>query len=92
MGKSKPRWYPNKKQNQYGNFCSYYEESNNGYGYCESLLTNGNPTVICKGNPHNCCKVKYHDMARKNGKQYNDYWKHQEELERIQDEYWRNNK
>ena len=51
MGKSKPRWYPNKKQNQYGNFCSYYEESNNGYGYCEALLTNGNPTVICKGNP-----------------------------------------
>lgn len=82
MGKGKPRKNPNKPQNRYRDFCQYYEESGGEHGHCEALLTNGNPTVICKGNPHNCCKVKYSEMARKNGKQYNDYW----EYERVKNE------
>ena len=90
MSKGKPRWYPNKPQNRYGKKCEYYEETDSGYGYCEALFTMKNPTVVCKGNPHNCCKVRYSEMARKNGKQYNDYWKNEVELERLQEEYRKN--
>lgn len=64
MGKGKPRHNPKKLQNRYGSKCSYYEVVM-GESYCERLLTNGNPTKICKGNRHNCCKVKFHDMAQK---------------------------
>lgn len=83
MGKGKPRHDPKKPQNRYGSKCWNYEEVG-GNSFCEMLcITNGNPTKICKGNRHNCCKVKYHDMAQKNGKQYNDYWKHQEEKDKV---------
>lgn len=83
MGKGKPRHNPKKLQNRYGNKCCYYEVVM-GVSYCENFFIKGNPTKICKGNPHNCCKVKYHDMAQKNGKQYNNYWKHQEEKDKMQ--------
>ena len=90
MGKGKPRWYPNKPQNRYGKKCEYYEGNDDGQGCCEALFTMKNPTVVCKGNPHNCCKVKYSEMARMNGKQYNDYWENEVELEKLQEEYRKN--
>lgn len=63
MGKGKPRWYPDKKQNKYGDWCSACEDVNDKL-YCEAHQGT-NATDICKGNPHNCCKVKYHKEATK---------------------------
>ena len=65
MGKGKLRCNPDKKQNGYGNWCQYAEISNNklicemGYG----------DTSICKGNMHNCIKVKYRKLASRSDKQ-----------------------
>lgn len=63
MGRGKPRHNPDKKQNKYGNWCDACEEVN-GKLYCEAMHGT-NATKICKGNPHNCCKVKYHKEATK---------------------------
>lgn len=63
MGRGKPRNNPDKKQNKYGNWCNACEEVN-GKLYCEAMQGT-NDTKICKGNPHNCCKVKYHKEATK---------------------------
>jgi hypothetical protein len=52
MGKGKPRHNPDKKQNNYGSHCSYYEEN---CTYCEALLK----STKCKGNPYNCIKSLY---------------------------------
>lgn len=61
MGKGKPRHDLNKKQNKYGKYCSYYEKySNKSEPKCEISLGDVN---ICKGNPHNCVKTKYHKLA-----------------------------
>ena len=54
MSKGKPRHDPDKPQNKLGKFCSYYEGYNDTY-WCE----HGWDVTKCKGNPHNCCKVKY---------------------------------
>lgn len=63
MGKGKPRRDPNKKQNNYGNWCSACDEID-GKLYCEAMQGT-NATKIYKGNPHNCVKVKYHKEATK---------------------------
>ena len=57
MGKNKPRHNLDKKQNKYGNKCWLYDDSSNT---CEHYQADCN---ICKGNPHNCVKVKYHKLA-----------------------------
>lgn len=62
MSKGKPRHDPNKKQNQYGFWCSAAEEFNDSLN-CE--LYGRKAAAICKGNPHNCCKVLYHNEATK---------------------------
>lgn len=56
MGKGKPRHDPNKVQNQLGEICPYYEYTN-GSPCCENSFVAD--VSICKGNPHNCVKVKY---------------------------------
>ncbi len=68
MGKNKPRKYPDKKQNKYGDWCQYAEE-HNGSIICEGGYGDTN---ICKGNRHNCIKVKYHQMATLSDKQKNE--------------------
>ena len=54
LGKNKPRHNPDKPQNKMGRHCSYYEGFNGQY-WCER----GWDVSKCKGNPHNCTKVKY---------------------------------
>ena len=54
MGKNKPRHNPDKPQNKTGEHCWYYEGFNGQY-WCER----GWDVSKCKGNPHNCTKVKY---------------------------------
>jgi hypothetical protein len=67
MSKGKPRHNPDKPQNNYGGICPYYEEYPNGSASCEnSFIANVN---ICKGNPHNCVKIKYHKLACRSDKQ-----------------------
>ena len=65
---NKKRWYPNKKQNNYPSICSYFED-HNGLFYCQGGETNA--AKICKGNPHNCIKTKYHREASKSDKRKN---------------------
>lgn len=60
MSKGKPRHNPYKKQNNYGSICPYYETYDNGTSSCEALIGD---TSICKGNRHNCIKVKYKKLA-----------------------------
>ena len=60
MGKEKPRLNPDKKQNNYLYPCPYFED-HNGFYVCEGGETNA--AKICKGNPHNCVKTKYHKLA-----------------------------
>lgn len=61
MKKRKPRKNPEKFQNKLGNICDYVEKDENGNERCEL----GNNINICKGNRHNCCKVKYTILASK---------------------------
>lgn len=70
MAKGKPRRYPNKPQNKKGSYCSRYEEYENGICYCE--WGNMRAAYICKGNPHNCVKTKYHRAASRSNKQMID--------------------
>ena len=67
MSKGKPRHDPNKPQNRLGKFCSYYEGYNNFY-WCEL----GWDVTKCKGNPHNCVKVKYQILASRSDIQKNN--------------------
>jgi len=55
----KPRHNPDKYQNKIGSICQWAEDDEFGKMRCEL----GNNIKICKGNPHNCCKVKYHKLA-----------------------------
>ena len=64
MAKGKPRHNPNKPQNKYGDWCNACEEVN-GELYCEVPSYGKKAAEICKGNPHNCCKVTYHKEAAK---------------------------
>jgi hypothetical protein len=64
MGKGKPRHNPDKKQNKYGSWCNYCDDYN-GHLLCEQ----GEDAKICKGNPHNCVKIKYHILASRSDKQ-----------------------
>lgn len=70
MGKGKPRWYPDKPQNKMPLICPRYEEHSGGIRYCEQ--GNINDAYICKGNPHNCVKTRYHRAASRSNKQIND--------------------
>ena len=67
MGKNRPRRYPNKPQNNKQNPCPRYEEYSNGNCYCEGGSVSD--AYICKGNPHNCVKTKYHRAASRSDKQ-----------------------
>lgn len=69
MGKGKQRLYPDKPQNNYPSVCPRYEE-HNGNHYCEQGWTGA--AKICKGNPHNCVKTKYHKLASRSNKQIID--------------------
>jgi hypothetical protein len=71
MGKNKPRHDPNKPQNKYGNECWYVEEIN-GHLYCTRYGTSNSVIPICKGNPHNCIKTKYHRLASMSNIQKNE--------------------
>lgn len=68
MGKGKPRWYPKKYQNQLGNECEFLLDMGNGIKICENDGIKCTDINICKGDRHNCCKVKYHILASTNGK------------------------
>ena len=70
MSKGKPRWYPDKPQNNKQNPCPRYEEYSSGGCYCEGGSVGD--AEICKGNPHNCMKTLYHRAASRSDKQIND--------------------
>ena len=70
MSKGKARWYPDKPKNNRQMPCPRYEEYSNGCCYCEQ--GDSNDAKICKGNPHNCVKTKYHRAASRSDKQIND--------------------
>ena len=70
MGKNKPRWYPDKPQNNKQIPCLRYEEYSDGNCYCYGGGVYD--ADICKGNPHNCIKTKYHRAASRSDKQIND--------------------
>ena len=70
MAKGKPRWYPDKPQNNQPLSCPRYEEHNNGTCYCEQGTSDD--AKVCKGNPHNCVKTKYHKLASRSNKQIID--------------------
>jgi len=61
MGKGDLRHNPDKRQNRQGRYCSYFEEHPNGFTCCENSFIAD--TAICKGNPHNCIKIKYKKLA-----------------------------
>lgn len=65
---NKKRWYPNKKQNNYPSICSRFE-NHDGLFYCQGGEIHA--ANICKGNPHNCIKTKYHKEASKSDKRKN---------------------
>lgn len=76
MGKGKPRHDPNKRQNRIGSVCPWYEEIKDKDGKiilrnCEAYLSS-KVIEICKGNPHNCIKVKYRYLAARSDKQKNN--------------------
>lgn len=70
MGKGKPRRNPNKRQNLYGSWCSYAEEMPSGQITCENSFIAD--CKICEGNPHNCIKIKYHNLASMSDRQKNE--------------------
>ena len=69
MSKGKPRWYPEKPQNNRQIPCPRYEE-HEGNCYCEQGTSAD--AMVCKGNPHNCVKTKYHIAASRSDKQIID--------------------
>lgn len=85
MGKGKPRHNPKKPANRLGSLCPWYEEIKDKDGKiimqnCEAYMSN-KAIEICKGNPHNCIKVKYRYLAARSDKQKNNndnrlnYWR-----------------
>jgi len=68
MGKDKPRHDPDKPQNRIGSWCSYCDELLGSGLTCEA----DGDADVCKGNPHNCVKTKYHRMASMSDKQKNE--------------------
>ena len=80
MGKDKPRHNPDKPQNQCNNpfgKCIFYEEIPQSSGeivvYCARFGSGS--TKICKGDKHNCCKVKYRIAAsRSDVQKENEVW------------------
>jgi hypothetical protein len=70
MSKGKPRWYPDKPQNNMSIPCTRFEDHGNGNYYCEQGTSDDAKT--CKGNPHNCVKTKYHRAASRSNKQIID--------------------
>lgn len=83
MGKGKPRHNPDKKQNKKGNWCDCCEEI---YGHlnCEAGAPCHIVEEVCKGNPHNCCKVTYRKWA---GKKITDGKPHPQSEFRVLSEY-----
>lgn len=86
MGKGKPRHNPDKRQNKKGGWCgacdngfpekvnnkSWYDVESKSWCICE----HGEDVNICKGNPHNCIKTMYHNMAtRSDNQKIEDYHK-----------------
>lgn len=67
IGKGKPRHNPDKKQNQLGEWCQCCDIID-GKLVCEMLGPSHLVTEVCKGNPHNCCKVTYRQWAGKSDK------------------------
>lgn len=63
MSKGKPRKHPEKRQNRWGDKCWYFEELSQT---CELLVAD---TKICKGNRHNCVKIKYKILATRSNRQ-----------------------
>ena len=70
MGKGEPRHNPDKPQNNRPLICSRYEEYSNGGCYCHG--GDSKDAEICKGNPHNCVKTKYHRAASRSNIQINN--------------------
>ena len=64
MSKGKPRWYPEKRANTIGPYCSNCDEIG-GVLHCESGVPQHIVESVCKGNSHNCCKVTYRKWAGK---------------------------
>ena len=62
MRKGKPRHNPDKPANKYGRHCPRYETYCDGSIGCEGSDLCGDQ-LKCKGNRHNCVKVKYHTFA-----------------------------
>ena len=60
MGKGKLRHNPDKEQNKRGGKCEHYEGT-----WCHLPFNEGFDVKICKGNPHNCVKIKYKKLAIK---------------------------
>ena len=69
MGKNKPRWYPDKPQNNYGAECTMVEEIPQSDGSvmlrCEHIGGTQADIKVCKGNRHNCVKTYLHTEASK---------------------------
>ena len=70
MGKLKQRWYPDKPQNKLGSRCPRFEQYSSGLVYCHGGYSAD--ARVCKGNPHNCVKTKYHRAASRSNKQIID--------------------
>ena len=67
MGKGKPRHNPKKRQNTWGSFCPLCERIELPDGtvilHCELFFKGAKDTLTCKGNRHNCVKIKYKRLA-----------------------------
>ena len=50
--------------------CPRFEDHGRGIFYCEQGHVRD--AYICKGNPHNCVKTKYHRAASRSNKQIID--------------------
>lgn len=63
MGKGKPRHNPHKKNN-IGSECWHCEDIKFNNEYIKWCSLYGSSAInICKGDYHNCCKVKYRIAA-----------------------------
>ena len=73
MSKGKPRWYPDKPQNNKPLYCPRFEEYGDNdpiHVYCHGL--NVEDARTCQGNPHNCIKTYYRRAASRSNKQINN--------------------
>ena len=67
MSKGRPRHNPDKKQNKKGYQCDCYEILSSG-PTCNVGTPQHIVETVCKGNPHNCCKVTYRKWGGKSEK------------------------